>query len=290
MTTQVKNIFRKTLKPLAMTLFWVLPNVLAQAATVSGGSLVLNLNRDALIAGVLLDTYPDAPTPNFAICCRPSIYLEEFYDAAAASNRTFVQIQQDNTPDLYDLVSDEIPATGLQFDVNGSVVGNPGGRANKPTTFAFDPDNLFGTATGSIGLGGVMRFRVDVNPPTNRIMVGDLTLEYDANVENAATGRSGWTLMNNISFTAGAFELYDVSTQLTGDSLSINGNLGFGDGFDHIQAGAARLNGARIGTFSFQTTVVPLPPSAWLFVSALLGLSSRYWRKQSIINVFGSHS
>ena len=244
----------------------------ALAANVTGGALILNIDRNALIAGTSLDNYPDAPTPEFQICCRPSIYLEEFYDASAASARTFVQIRDDNTPDLYDLINDEIPAAGLVFAVNGTSVPNPGGRANQPTTFSFDPQDIFGTASGGIGLGGVMRFRVDVSPPTNRVNVGDMTLEYHADYVDNTIGRSGWLLVNHIGFEADAFELFDVTTNLTGDSLSLNGNLGFGWGFDHVGSWLGHETNMRIGTFSFQTAVVPLPSAVWMFVSGLLGL------------------
>lgn len=250
-----------------------------QAATVSGGALTLNLNRDVMIAGTLLDNFPDAPTPTFQVCCRPSIYLEEFFDAAAAGSRTFQQVREDNTPDLFDLVSDEVPAVGLQFAVNGSTVVNAPARFNQPTTFGFDPNNLFGTASGNIGVGGVMRYRVDVAPPNNRIMVGDMALQYHPELEGATPGRSGWLLVNYIGFEADAFELFDVTTQLSGNLLTLTGNVGFGWGFDHLGATGARLADTRIGTFSFQTTVVPVPAAVWLLASGLAGVFGRgHWR------------
>jgi hypothetical protein len=253
----------------------------AEAVTVSGGSLILDLDRDAIIAGSDLNNFPDTPTDTFPICCRPSIYLEEFYDASAANLRTFDQIRDDNTPDLFDAVSDEISAKDLQFSVNGPVVNNLNLRFNQPTTFSFDANNLFGTAAGSIGLGGVMRFRVDIAPPTNRVHLGDMALEYHPNLEGLSPGRSGWLLVNNIGFTADAFELYNVTTQLTDDTLSLNGTLGFGWGFDHLGATQARLNHTPIGTFSFKTTVVPVPTAVWFFISGLTGLfvNSRSHRK-----------
>lgn len=243
----------------------VLSAVLAtpvQAATVSGGTLTLNLDRDKLIAGTLLDNTP-----------APSIYLEEFWDASAAS-KTFPEIRDGNTPaDLTDYAANEISASGLQFPVSGAVIpSNPLGRQNRATNFSFDPNNLSGTASGAIGLNGVMRFRVDVSPPTNRVLLGDMTLEYHPGLQNAATGQSAWLLVNHIGFDADAFELFDVTTNLTGNSLTLNGNLGFGWGFDHVGSGAARAAHTRIGTFSFQTAVVPIPAAVWLFISGLAGL------------------
>ncbi|MCK9608612.1 MAG: VPLPA-CTERM sorting domain-containing protein [Methylomonas sp.] len=243
----------------------------AQAATISGGSLVLNIDRDALAAGVTLDN-----------TAAPSIYVEEFFDAAAA-DRTQTQLLNDNTPvDWSDYAANEISATGLQFAVNGfNIAVNPAGRQNKPTTLDFDPNDLFGTATGSIGLGGAIRFRVDVDRPNNRILMGDMTLEYHPELEAATPGRSGWLLVNHIGFDADAFELFDVTTNLIGQSLTLTGNLGYGWGLDHLGATDARLSDTRIGSFSFQTTVVPVPAAVWLFASGLAGLcaTGRFKRK-----------
>lgn len=253
-------------KPLHLTTFAFLATfqvTSVQAATVSGGSLTLNLDRNALIAGTILDNTP-----------APSIYVEEFWDASAA-NKTFNQLRLDNTPvNLTDYAANEISAVGLQYSVNGAdVAPNPVlSRQNRGTDFSFNPGDLFGSAAGVIGLNGVIRFRVDVEPPSNRVLLGDMTLEYRPELEGASFGRSGWLLVNHIGFTADAFELFDVTTNVIGNSLTVNGNLGFGWGFDHLGAGLARQNDARIGTFSFQTTVVPVPAAIWLFGSGLIGL------------------
>lgn len=233
-----------------------------QAATVSGGSLILNIDRDALSAGTILDNTP-----------APSIYLEKFFDASAAT-KTLAQILEDNSPaNPADYIANEITAVGLQFGINNAnIEPNPTGRQNRNTTFTFDPNDLFATATGGMGLGGVMRFRVDVDRPNNRILLGDMTLAYHSAQEGSTPGRSSWVINNHIGFDAGGFELFDVTTELIGNSLSLTGNLGFGDGFDHLGATDARLNDARIGTFSLQTTVVPVPAAVWLFTSGLTGL------------------
>jgi len=250
----------------------------AQAATVAGGAMVLNLDRDAVIAGVNKNTYPDTATAEFPICCRPSLYLEEYFDATAAS-KTFTQVRDENTPDLYDNISDEISATGLSFAVNNSTIApNASGRYNKANTFSFDPGNLTGSAAGNIGLGGVLRFRVDVAPPSNRVLLGDMDLEYRPSLENSITGRSGWVLVNNIGFTIDSFHLFDVVTDLTGSHLSLTGNLGLGEGFAHLGG----INDHRVGTFSFQTAVVPLPGAVWLFATGVFGLVAAGYRKQPV--------
>lgn len=253
---------RQTLIMVVVVVLGALNSTAAQAATVTGGSLILNPDRDALIAGTLLDNTP-----------APSIYVEEFWNATAAS-KTFAQIRDENTPaDLTDYAANEISAIGLQYAVNGAnIAPNPVGRQNRATDFAFNPNDLFGTATGGIGLGGAIRFRVDVNRSNNRILLGDMTLEYHPELEGTSFGRSGWLLVNHIGFDADAFELFDVTTRLNADSLTLDGNLGFGWGFDHLGSAAARLADSRIGTFSLQTTVVPVPAAVWLFASGLAGL------------------
>jgi len=56
--------------------------------------------------------------------------------------------------------------------------------------------------------------------------------------------------------------------------------LGFGWGFDHLGATAARLSDARIGTFSFQTTVVPLPASVLMFLTGIIGMGAARYSKR----------
>lgn len=271
----MKNRFTNIQLKFAVSVLTIF-SISAQAATVSSGTLTINLNRDALIAGTILDNYPETPAQV------PSIYLEEFYDASAAS-KTSIELRESNTPsDPFDVAANEISAKNLQFSVNGSTISaNPLGRRNQATNFEFNSADLFGSATGSIGLNGVLRFRVDVMPPSNRILLGDMSMEYKPALEGATPGRSGWVITNHIGFDAGGFELFDVSTNLIGNGLTVNGNLGFGSGFDHLGAKAARLADTRIGTFSFQTTVVPVPGAVWLFASGLGGviLSRRSNRK-----------
>ncbi|MGY6276441.1 VPLPA-CTERM sorting domain-containing protein [Methylomonas sp. MgM2] len=239
-----------------------------KAATVAGGDFVMNIDRDALIANIHVDNYPDEPTPDFSICCRPSLYVEEFWDASALS-KNFAELRDENTPDLYDNIPDEIPATNLQFAVNGATIApNPIGRQNRSTTLTFDPSDLTGSVAGRVGLAGVIRFRIDVDPPTNRVLAGDYTLEYHPEMEDQALGRSGWLLMNQIGFPIVGFTLFDVNTELTADNFALTGVLGLGEGFDHLQG----VRDARVGTFSFETAVVPIPAAVWLFVSGLTSL------------------
>lgn len=242
----------------------------AHAATISGGSLIINIDRDALEYGIDLDRTE-----------APSIYVEEHYDGSLAS-KTFEQLRDYNTPiNLTDYAANEIPATGLEFAVNGShVAANPSGRFNSATTMTFDPNDITGTASGKIGLAGGLRFRVDVAPPTNRVLMADMTLEYNPAEAQKTPLSSDWVIYNHIGFKAVAFELFDVVTQLNGNTLTLTGDLGYGWGFDHLGAGPARGSNQRIGTFSFQTTVVPVPAAVWMFLTGVVGMGVAGRRKK----------
>ena len=253
------------------------------AALLGGGALTLNLDRNALIAGVghngvNLDNYPDYPTADFQICCRPAIYLEEFFDANAAATRSFIQLRDDNTPNLYDNVSDEISAQNLSFDINPATQPvNLAGRVNQATTLSFDPNDLQASVAGKIGFGGVMRFRVDVDPPTNRVIMGDFDLEYNPDLADRATGRSGWVLMNNIGFRISGFDLFDVSTQIQGNAFTMSGTLGLGQGFDHLGG----ITDTPVGNFSLTATVIPLPGGGSIFSIGCAVIAFAIRRKQA---------
>lgn len=235
----------------------------AFASTVSGGAMTININSTDLAA---------AFTHNFDPS-RPSFYLEEYFTSAQAASRTSGELLADH------IIPGPLPISGLglQFAVNspGSVVGN----VNQPqdTNFSFDQADLMGTAAGVIGLGGAMRFRLNksfnIDPVAgeetgNRAMTAFYSMEYDASeVENVA-GHSGWMIVNHHTFPADVFYLDNVITDLTGNSLSLSGDLALAHGFDHLGA----QHGAIIGDFNFQTTVVPVPAAVWLFASGFAGL------------------
>lgn len=246
--------FGKTLAP-CLTFLAVcsafLPGT-ATAATVSGGAFIMNLDRNALAAAVSLDTTE-----------APSIYLEEFFDAQASAVRNNAQILEDHlVPGV-----GEIPATGLEFAVNGATVDVPVDRRTKPTTLTFDPDDFAGSVTGAIGLGGVSRFRIDTGDDHNRIVSGDYTLEFNAANIDPDTGQSGWTLYNHYSFRSESFNLFNVVMGLDANALTLSGELGIGPGWEHFGGTV----GAIVGDFSFQTTVVPVPAAVWLFLSGITG-------------------
>jgi len=230
------------------------------ASTIQGGQFTINFDRNAL-AGAFTHNN-DAS--------RPSFYVEEHFGPAESAIRTGAQLLTDHIVPG----TGEIPATGLLFGVNGSSVTNLSGRNHQPTNFSFDPADISGTASGSIGLEGAIRYRLNVpftvspsgEEEGNRVVSGDYTLEYDAN--RVSSMHSGWHLTNFYSFSSDTFDLDNVLVNLTGHSLSLSGDITLASGFGHLGG----QPGSVVGDFSFQTTVVPIPAAIWLFGAGLAGL------------------
>jgi len=228
------------------------------ASSVSGGALTLNIDSTALAAA-----FNNEFDPN-----RPSFYVEEYFDSEQAANRSNNQILNDHIVPGTGVIPS---TTGMVFSVNGTnTIGS-----NKPNDFTFNASDFTGTASGSIGVGGAIRYRIDksftINEVTleeegNRAVNGYMTLEYNA--ARSGTQHSGWTVFNHYSFRADVFDLDNVITTITGDSLTLTGDLALASGFNHMGG----IEGAIVGDFSFQTTVVPIPAAAWFFASGLAGL------------------
>lgn len=247
------NGFRSAAIVLSVMILPMIAVPASAASVVGGGVMTMNLDRKALAAAFDFDETE-----------APSIYLEEFFDVAAASGRTRDQILEDH------LVagSGEINANGLTFTINGRTVENADGRNSMPTDFSFNRADFAGTATGAIGLAGATRFRVDTGLEQNRIVSGDYTLEFDAENIDAASGRSGWTLYNHLYFESESFNLFDVQMETLEGSLLLSGLIGVGEGFEHLRG----TKDAIVGDFTLQAAVIPLPAACWMFFSALLGL------------------
>lgn len=195
------------------------------ALPIAGGAMTLNIDGTALASAFTHNHLPD----------RSSFYLEEYFDSAQAASRTSDQMITDHIIPG----TGQISGMGHQFTVNGSSATG----SNIPSNFTFDPNDLAGTASGEIGLGGAMRFRINkpfvINPDTgeeetNRAVTGHLSLEYDADSVDKAAGHSGWTIFNHHTFRADVFNLDNVTTTLTGNSFTLSGDLALAHGFDHM--------------------------------------------------------
>ena len=226
---------------------------LTPAATVTSGALTMNLDRDALATLVL----NPSGTP-------PTLFLEEFFTSPSLTGAQINDVVNTN------LVpgNGEIPATGLVYNVTGSTVTNPAGRAIQATNFTYDPSNLTGTATGQIGLGGVLRFMGNFG---GIFATGDYALKYDATRVGNAAGGSGWYLLNNYGFPVPGWDLTDVTASSDPFSLSLSGTLKWSPEVTNAFFHSSDI-GKSMGTFTFVSSV-PLPAAAWLFGSGMMGLA-----------------
>ncbi|MCS6897414.1 MAG: hypothetical protein NZM29_05520 [Nitrospira sp.] len=222
-------------------------------ASVTSGTFTMNLDRNAL-AQLALNP---SGTP-------PTLYLEEFWNAAASA---FLTPSQLNTPGVADLVPGvgEISATNLVYEVTDATVLSPPGRAIQATNFTYEPANVTGTAAGQVGLGGVMRFMGNF---PGVLVTGDYALRYDPTRVGNLAGGSGWFLLNNYGFPIPAWDLTDVIITSDASTLSLTGTLKWSP-----EVAAAFFTPADIGqpmgTFTF-VAPVPLPAAAWLFGSGVV--------------------
>ena len=234
--------------------FLLLPAI-SPAATVTSGTFTMDLNRDALAQMISNPTGTPA-----------TLYLEEFWNAPTSASLTGAQI---NTPGAADLVSGtgEISATGLAYGVTGSTVTNPAGRGIQATNFTYDPSNLTGTASGQIGLDGVMRFTGNF---PGILVTGDYALKYDATRVGNTAGGSGWYLLNNFGFPIPGWDLTGVTASSDPFSLSLSGTLKWSPEVASAFFTTSDI-GRSMGTFTF-VSPVPLPAAAWLFGGGMIGL------------------
>jgi hypothetical protein len=151
---------------------------------------------------------------------QPTLTLAAFFNQAQANALTYQQILselQTNPPPIY---------TNQIYAMNGATVTNLPARTTQPTTFAYTPGQLT-NHTGRIGLGGIARFKVS-DPPgggnSGNLLYGDFTLQYTN--ARIALGGSGWYLRGNIPPATAAFDLLNVVTVETNNSLAISGDLG----------------------------------------------------------------
>ncbi len=221
---------------LALSCAAVLPSPrLLDAASVAGGECIINF--DAAAMGALnIGSNPAIP----------GMVLEEFFggDVDRLHDRTWL-FTEHLVPGYV-----EIPATNLKFEINGPSVVNLTKRYSQPTTFQYNPANFAATQTGKIGLRGVMRWIGDFD---GVFMMGDFEFKWDATRVNATTGRSGWVFFNRFdNFQVNAWETKDVTTTITGTTLTISGTIIVSD-----QLANAFINGDNgkpVGTFTLRAT------------------------------------
>ena len=224
----------------------------APAATVTNGTFTMDLDRNALAQLVLNPT----GTP-------PTLFLEEFFTSPSLTGAQINDVVNTNIVPG----NGEIPATGLVYNVTGSTVTNPAGRAIQATNFTYDPTNLTGTATGQIGLGGVLRFMGNFG---GIFATGDYALKYDATRVGNAAGGSGWYLLNNYGFPVPGWDLTDITASSDPFSLSLSGTLKWSPEVTNAFFHSSDI-GKSMGTFTF-VSPVPLPAAVWLFGSGMIGV------------------
>lgn len=182
-----------------------------------------------------------------------ALTLDETFDQAGAASRTAAQI-------LADEVVSSPSYVGLSYAMNGSTVQNLSGRTAQPTDFQFNPGDL--TAhTGSIGLGGISRWAVNPLLGGGKLAFGDFTLRYDA--DRIAVGGSGWHLVGNIAPSATIFDLVNVTTSTSGNTVTISGDLAMSYEIANFLLATPSDQGKDMGDFRFSATSTVPEPSTW---------------------------
>jgi hypothetical protein len=188
-----------------------------------------------------------------------ALQLGQVFDQAQANARTGAQL-------LTDVINPTPSYGGITFAVNGPSVSNLAGRNTQPTNFSFDSANLT-AATGAIGLGGVTRWTANPLLGGGSLLFGDFTLSYDATRQ--LVGGSGWELKGNIAPAAVVFDLLNVHTSASGNTLSISGDLGISYEVANFLFATPGDQGKDVGTFSLTATTAVPEPAAYTVVAGL---------------------
>lgn len=225
--------------------------VLVENKKISGGTITINYDANALASfaggsNTVGNRY---------------IYIDEFFDASFNN-----QVIGAATAPILDAVA--IDSTALVHDINAQGTTSNGVRALKDTTLNFIGTPSDGSASGQIGLSGSTRISSDIVPGLAgaSLLWDDLGMEY--------TG-GAWSFFTDDTAVFGGFgknTLFDVDNvveTVTENNILITGDLKFG-----LQWGAflGGLQGQDVGSFTLETTIVPLPAAIWLFGASLAGL------------------
>lgn len=273
------------------------------AASLSGGNLVLNLDHDVFQAENTF-TASDGTTA--------TTYIEHYYDAATANSLKgfeLVRNNRDESDSYYPVTSTQ----NLSFDMNGETVTHPlTDNPNLPgsaqhylqkTDFEFDSEvGLHDSATGQIGFGGMLRVGFgnldnlpdspEYDPTLGVIGLGDFSMMHDATegwVIHSTTGVGGGTSSNPSAPTTGpqvfstknttADTSVDGKLTITGDlfwtTIAIaNGDELFANGA--VEAGTFTMTADVVASTDVSggtgAAVVPVPAAVWLFGTGLIGL------------------
>lgn len=160
--------------------------------------------------------------------------------------------------------------------------GTPGAsRSKQLTTLDVEPSDVLGNWSasndaiifvGNSTLGDQIAFTSMQRwsgPFTGSLLYGDFALRY---VPSRAVGaNSGLVLTSNIDFLGAAYaDLANASISVTGNTLSITGDLLISGGLTALDPGA--VLGTNFGTFALTAQLVPEPTSIAMAAMGAIGL------------------
>jgi hypothetical protein len=236
--------------------FGMLPGSV-RAASITSGALTMDFDAAAFasLAG-------GSPFPGFEL-----LVLDEHFDQTEAATR-------DRDAILADEVDASPSTTGLVYGVNGTSVTNLAGRSSQPSNFTFDPSDVLATSVGSIGLGGVDRWRVNPLVGGGVFVIGDLSLSYDSSRASGTT--SGWVLYNHFDLSVPAYDLANVSLVAGIDFLSLSGDVLISPELALLFLNSPADAGRDVGNFNLVGTP---EPSTAVLMSLGLGAMSALGRR-----------
>jgi hypothetical protein len=280
MTIIINNTPKKPIFWLSTTLIGLCMTSVAQSAILTqgaAGTFIMSFDRNVLATAI-----KGAPS-------NPGHFLVQYYDTEASDYTS----RSDSSFYFNNPLREEAPALNLLHDITPAAVSHPSGqapgryvKASSPN-FSLDSSTLSGN--GSLGMTGIELYKGSYN---GALIYGDYSLSYDPNTRQQVLDEfgyshqvSGWYLQNNVSFSAVVYELENLALvyhsatdwKLQGDLMITPENALLLKIPVMTDVGDFCLG---FGSFSgCGTTVVPIPASAWLFVSALLGFGATTWRR-----------
>ncbi len=198
-----------------------------------------------------------------------------------------VDVEGGQTSVLLDTAALE-SAAGLTISSTGGPVIAPGNlgaasvafpinsrTGNLPTTFAYDPTDFLGTASGTIEHSGSVLFNSDA------IEVGDFTIGFDAG--RATAPASGFFVESTVGIEAILFDIANPAVDPTPNDLEIGADLLVSPEFAQVlidnSLASSNLTGVDVGD-ALVEAIVPEPGSLVLLTAgAIAGLATRTRRQ-----------